>query len=385
MNNIKLRPSLAPVAKQCSSAMFQDPERPEIRTSALEVFSNSGTALHAVFKDIIYPGLALTDEALMPYLDKYNVTLQGYYGIGWRAKQIQEKWQKVAHFYQGAQLEQTISCTLKNGYVLTGTPDLFAVNSEFGVIFDLKTGERDYDAFPQIEMYALILHKKYGAMGVKEYFGGLFYPMLEKYTNQKITVEYLDHLEDWWCNKMLFAGISYTTGPLCNVCPRLLSCQAMIRSVDPMAAELRLDREITPHDIKKFRPTIKMMEKMVENYKLVERALLDRFGVIDLGNGYELFLKEDFRDHLNTIESWRILTEEYQIPPVEILKGMKLSKEAVKESARCISVPRDRERGLGVMQKKLFAALDAGGAMEKVPRKEVSMRPQPESQLTKET
>lgn len=372
--NIHLRPSLAPIAKICPSAMYRDANKPEIRSASLQVYSASGTALHAVFKDLIYPGKALSDEALVPYTEKYNVTLQGYYGIGWRAKQIETKWQKVSQYYQGAQLEQTISCTLKNGYVLTGTPDLFSVNSEFGMIFDLKTGETEYDAFPQIEMYALILHKKFGANGVKEYFGALFYPMLEKYTNRKITAQDLDELEDDWCRRIDAAGISYTTGPQCAICPRILSCQAMVRTVDPMCAELRLEREITPFDIQKFRPAIKLMEKYVENYKVLEKALLERFGVIDLGDGYELYFKEMFRDHLKTQEAWRILTEEYQIPAAKLLEGMKMSKECVKEAARVISVPKTRDRGLGVMQKKIFASLEEQGAIEKVPRKEVSMR-----------
>jgi hypothetical protein len=373
--SIALRPSLAPVAKICPSAMFRDAARPEIRTAALEAFSNSGTALHAVFKDIIYKGLPVTQEALIPYCDRFNVTMDGYFGILWRAKQVAEKWEKVAQFYQNAQLEQTISCTLKNGYVLSGTPDLFAINADFGVIFDLKTGEGGYDYFAQVEMYALILHKKYGALGVKEYFAGLFYPMLEKYTNRKISAEYLDELEDSWCKRIDLAGVSYVMGPMCAICPRLVSCQAIIRTIDPLAAELRIEREITPYDIAKFRPGIKVMERIVERFKEVEKALLEQFGIIDLGDGYELFMKEDFADKLRPVESWRILTEEYKIPPEEIIKQLKFTKSAVKESARVISVPRDRNRGLAVTQTRIIKSLEEQGAIEKVPRREVSMRP----------
>lgn len=371
---IRLRPSLGPAAKQCPSSMYHDPKKPHIGSSAFKVQSKLGTALHDVFKTRIYGGLSIKDEDLVPFVEKHNVTIAGYYGLGWRARQIAEKWSKVAGFYEGAKLETEIACTLKNGFPLRGTPDLFAVNSEFGVVFDLKTGESDYDYLAQVELYALILHKRFGAQGVKEWYVALFCPMLEKYTNVRLTAEYLDQLEDFYCKSMDEAGVKYVMGANCPICPRLLSCQAMIRSVDPMAAELRSGRDITPYDIAKFRPVVKLMEQMIDNYKLVEKSLLERVGIIDLGNGYELFIKEDFQDKLKAPDTWRILTEEFQIPPQAILEHMKMTKTAVKESAQAIAVKRDKQKGLGVTQTRIFKALDEQGAIEKVPRKEVSMR-----------
>jgi hypothetical protein len=372
--NIRLRPSLGPVAKQCPSAMFHDPRRPDIRTSAHLVQSTTGTALHDIFKERTYRGLPLRDEDLAPYAEKHNVALTGYYGIGWRARQVAEKWAKIAPFYEGAQLETEIACVLKNGFPLRGTPDLFKVNAEFGVILDEKYGESEYDFMAQVELYALILHKRYAAQGVKEWYCALFCPMLEKYVNVKLTAEYLDKLEDKYCEAMNLAGVSYVTGPACPICPRLLSCQAMIRSVDPLNTELRSGRDITPYDIAKFRPSVKLMEQMVEHYKAVERAVLERVGVIDLTNGYELYFKEDFRDQIRPAEAWKILTDEFRIPPEKIVANLKFPKSAVMESARAIAVARDKNKGLGVTQIRIFNALKEQGAVEKVPRKEVAVR-----------
>ncbi len=373
---ISLRPSLAPVAKICPSAMYQVPGRPEIRPVAQVGFSATGTALHAVFKDRIYPVQTITDADLSPYVERYNVELEGYYGIGWRARRVAEKWAPLAGFYQGAKLEQTITATLSNGFVLTGTPDLWNVFSEFGVVFDLKTGEKDLDAIPQVELYALILHKRFAALGVKEWYVAQFNPLLDKYTNIKITAAQLDELERFWVAHQERAGISYAIGPMCAYCPRMTSCPAMLKSIDPLAAELRADREVSPYDIAKFRPSILVMKKIVEMFEVAQKALLERHGIIDLGDGYELYMKEDFQDKLKPLESWKILTAEpFNIPAESILAELSMPKGAVKEAVRAIAVPRHREKGLGVMQKKVLDTLAASGAIEKVPRKEVSIRP----------
>jgi hypothetical protein len=329
-----------------------------------------------VFKDRIYPAQPVTDADLAPYIERYNLELEGYYGIGWRARKVAEKWAPLAGFYENAKLEQTITATLANGFVLTGTPDLWNVFSEFGVVFDLKTGEKDLDAIPQVELYALILHKRFAALGVKEWYVAQFNPMLDKYTNIKISAAQLDELEKFWVAHQTRAGISYVIGPMCAFCPRMNSCPAIIKSIDPLCAEMRADREVGPYDIAKFRPAIQVMKKMVEMFELAQKALLEKHGIIDLGDGYELYLKEDFQDKLKPLESWNILTSEpFNIPAERILAELSMPKGAVKGAVRAIAVPRHREKGLGVMQKKVLDALAASGAVEKVIRKEVSIRP----------
>jgi hypothetical protein len=154
------------------------------------------------------------------------------------------------------------------------------------------------------------------------------------------------------------------------------SCPAIIKSIDPLCAEMRADREVGPYDIAKFRPAIQVMKKMVEMFELAQKALLEKHGIIDLGDGYELYLKEDFQDKLKPLESWNILTSEpFNIPAERILAELSMPKGAVKGAVRAIAVPRHREKGLGVMQKKVLDALAASGAVEKVIRKEVSIRP----------
>lgn len=382
-NHIRLRPSLAPVVRQCPSAMYVDPKVPEIRTADGEVFSTTGTALHDVFKQLIYTGKPLTREALIPFAERHNVAMEGFFGIEWRAKQIAEKWEKVSKWYQGAQLEERISCTLSNGYELAGTPDLFQVVGEYALVFDLKTGEKELDYTPQIELYALILWKRHQALGMKRVFGALFAPMLNKFTNQEITEQRLEHVEEFYTKAMAFAGITYVIGPMCQFCPRLLSCPAMVRSVDPMVADLREGRELSALDIKQFRPAMRYLKQIVERYEEVERALVERMGTIDLGDGYELYLRTDMEDKIKPVDAFRILTGElFKIPPEKVLEGMKISKTAVKEAARAIAVPRSRENGLGVTQVKLLTALESAGATYKKPKTYVSSRPIPDKQIT---
>lgn len=373
--HINLRPSLAPVAKQCPSAMYVDPQRPEIRTAESEVFSTTGTALHAIFKELVYPGLPVTEAALLPYAERFQVAMEGYFGILWRAKKVEVWWKKVAQWYQGAVLEERISCTLSNGFELAGTPDLMNVVGEFGLILDLKGGQKEMDYMPQVELYALIAWKRNQALGIKKFYGAIFAPMLDKYTNEEISAERLAHVEEFWVKHMAFAGVSYVMGPMCAVCPRLLSCPAMAKSIDPMAGELRHGRDITALDIKAFRPTARYLKQLLERYEEVERALVERMGVIDLGDGYELYLRTDMEDKLKPIEAFHVLTGEFRIPAEKVLEQMKISKTGVKEAARAIAQARSRENGIGATQVKILKALEAQGATYQKPKVYVSTRP----------
>jgi len=373
--HIALRPSLAPVVKQCPSAMYVDPNMPVMRTSTNDVFSKTGTALHDVFKEVIYPGHAITVEALLPIAARYEVAMEGYFGIIWRAKKIAEKWSKLAGFYQGATLERKLSATLSNGYVLEGTPDLFSVHGEFAVVNDLKTGEKEFDYFAQVELYALMIWKQNQALGLKKVYGALFHPMLDKFTNEEISEDRLRHVEDYYTKMMLFAGMNYVTGPACAICPRLLTCPAIKKSVDPMITDMRSGREVTALDIKAWRPMVKYLEKCVENYKVIEHALLERMGSIDLGDGYELYLKTDFQEKLKPLEAFHVLTGDFKIPPEKVIEQMKISKAAVDEAARAIAIPRDRAHGLGATKMKLHKALEEKGATYKKPRVSATTRP----------
>lgn len=374
--HIALRPSLAPVAKQCPSAMYVDPAHPEIRTVEGMVFSATGTALHDVFKEIIYPGLPLTEAALLPFVERHQVVMEGYFGILWRAKRLEERWKKVAQWYQGATLEQRISCTLSNGYELAGTPDLVQITDKgFGLVLDLKSGEKEMDYMAQVELYALIAWKRNQALGVNEFYGAIFAPMLDKYHNEKITAERLAWVEEFWVKAMAFAGVQYVMGPMCAVCPRLLTCPAMVKSVDPMVAEVRSGREITALDIKAWRPTAKYLKTILERYEEVERALVEHMGTIDLGDGMELYLKTAMEDKLKPVETYHVLTGEFRIPPEKVLENMKVSKEGVKEAARAIAQARSRENGIGATQVKIMKALEAQGATYKKPKVSVQARP----------
>lgn len=365
--------------------MFLPPGAPEV-VDPPTVFSACGTALHAVFKDLIFPGKPFAEADLQPYCKKFDVTLQGYYGIAWRAFQIRDKWQTVAQWYQdNPRREKRISCTLKNGFVLEGTPDLFNVFATYAVVFDLKTGEAEVDYFPQVELYALILWKMFGATGLNQVHVALFSPMLEKYESRIFTAEYLAELEDLYIAAMEAAGIRYTPGPWCRWCKRLTSCPVNIRAIDPLCADIQSGRVITAADLAHMRPAIHVMEKIVESYKRVERALVDQQGTIELGNGYELYLKTWNKTVFKPKETLALLLGE-GIPMDKIVERIGFTKEDIKELARESPklVPRSKENGIGAIQSRLLAALEKSGATEEKPMTQIAQRQTPDHQLPKE-
>ncbi len=364
--------------------MYHPDGTPEV-TAPPTIFSQCGTALHAVFKDLIYPSIAFKEDDLKPYARKFEVTMQGYYGIAWRAFQIRDKWQKVAAWYKDAIQEKTIRCVLKNGFVLEGTPDLFQVFGNYAVIFDLKTGEAEVDYFPQVELYALILWKLWGAMGLEKVHVALFAPMLEKYESRVYTAEDLAAIEDHYIDNMEAAGVRYMPGPWCRWCKRLTSCPVNIKAIDPLCEDLKGGRELGPADLAHARPAIQVMERIVARYKEVERALVERLGIIDLGNGYELFIKTWQRAGFKSKETLAHLLAE-GIPMDAIVERLSFSKEDIKQLARESPklVLRTQKNGLGATQARILEELENAGAIEEKPQTQISQRRTPDHQIAKE-
>lgn len=381
---IRLRPSQGPVAKHCASSMYAPPGSIEV-SDPPTVFSSTGSALHKVFEDLIYPGKDITKELLIPYIRDFQVTMDGYFGIHWRANQIREKWAKVSSWYLNAKSEQRIECTLKNGFVLGGKPDLWNVFEDYAVVFDLKTGEGEDDYFPQVELYALILWKLYGALGLERVHVALFCPMLERYESRVFTAEYLANLEDAYVQAMSAAGIQYAPGPWCKRCRRLTGCPVIVKAVDPLCEDIHMSREVLPGDLARMRPAVAVMEKIIERFKLVEKGLVERFGTIDMGNGYELYQKTLMINSYRPKETLEYLLRE-GIPMDSIVGRLTFSKEDLKELARFHPQmkPRDKDNGLGATQARILNALQEQGATEEKPRKQIAQRPIPDTQIPQE-
>ncbi len=269
-----------------------------------------------------------------------------------------------------------------NSFVLEGTPDLFNVFATYAVVFDLKTGEAEVDYFPQVELYALILWKLWG---LEKVHVALFSPMLEKYESRVYTAEYLSELEDQYIAAMEAAGIRYVPGPWCRWCKRLTSCPVNLRAIDPLCADIQGGRVIAAADLAHMRPAIQVMEKIVAQYKALERALVERMGTIELGNGYELYLKTWNKTAFRPKETLGLLLAE-GIPMEKIVERMDFTKEDIKELARESPnmVPRHKEKGIGATQSRLLLELEKSGATEERPATQIAQRQKPDHQLPQE-
>lgn len=385
---LEFRPSMAPGFFQCPSYCYRVPGEPR-QASTPNVFSATGTALHRVFYEFIYPGIAMTEEKLKPIASELNVSMDGYYGIKWRAFQVLERWERLRAYYTSPFREQLIKATLKNGLAVEGTPDMYQLCGEHALVFDLKTGEQDVDYFPQLQIYALILYLMYGHTGLREFYCTVYSPMLEKYETRVYSAAFLEDLHDQLVARMDKAGHEYALGVHCKYCKRLTRCPEALNAIDPLCEKMRMVEikksgtgEIVPADIARMRPAVLVMEKVIERYKLIEKTLLDRFGVIDLGNGTELFYRVTPEAEFDPFKAYEVLRKLGQ--QLEgILAAMKINKTAVVELAKADAADR-KARGEGGTQKakvqEYLDAMYAAGACEDKPAKKVATRPLPITQ-----
>lgn len=359
ISDIRLRPSMGPIAKNCPASMFMPRSVPQIIDPPNAAMA-TGTALHEIFKDLVYPGHEISNDGLEDYCLRHNVVMDGFYGIGWRARQMAEKWAKVSQWYQDSELEVSLHVTLDNGFVLSGTPDLFKVYGDYAVVFDLKTGLSDMNYFPQVEIYAMMLWKMNAALGLKEVHVALFSPMLEKYESKRLSADYLAGVEREYIAAMEVAETRFCVGNHCRYCKRLTSCPAIRQQVEVILNEFSSgEKEIQPEDIARARPIVKAMGAMVAQYEATEKAIVERLKVVPIDGGYELALQKVEKKSYLPVPTYALLTKE-GVPADKVLEGMQITSESIDDLAGIVAPPRKK----GATQKRIKEELMTLGAVQ---------------------
>lgn len=363
-SEIFYRPSMSPGVSQCASFMWR-PDGLDIREEAGER-ADLGTALHELFYSHVYPRRIIDDFTLAQLADRHQVEVDGYEGITWRARKMEKEWQQLREFYLEARREEKIGYALPNGRKNEGTPDAWSIVGEgldrYACVLDLKTGEADYDHRSQLLDYCLIIHKVHG---IDEFYASVFNPIQDYYETWHWSSRDIEAWERELLRKMACAGKEFRTGPLCKVCPNLTLCPAHRRAILPFytppaggkPGSLPTHLKVTPEIIREVRPMMQHLAKVVGTYQELERGLLEQYGTIDLGEGYELALGTRYKKTYDVPRALPVFSK-MGIPQDRILQALKLTSTAVEELAATVAPPRGKGKTVQ-LAKDLLKGADA--------------------------
>jgi hypothetical protein len=99
------------------------------------------------------------------------------------------------------------------------------------------------------------------------------------------------------------------------------------------------------------------LAKVLEAYKDIERAMLDQFGTIELGNGQELALGTRYKKVYDVPKSIPVF-EKMGIGMERVLQSLRLTSEAVEELAATVAPPRAKGKTIQ-LAKDLLKGSDA--------------------------
>lgn len=341
--NLDLRPSKVPGFCQCPGfAVVADKPYRIIASDEDMKPATLGTALHAVFRDYITQNKATNAQNLAPYIEKYNVPYEGYMGLRRKAMVMEQNWGKhMAQFFNKPYREREVGYKIEGERVLKGTPDLFQLMGEYAMVLDLKTGEVDLDHMKQLETYALILFRLYENTGLQEVYCYQWNPVLESYNGVKFTAKQLEEFEKFLMsqatkitNKYPDVCLEYKIGVWCGYCENVEVCPAHRRAF--MQVEQMVPK-ITVEQISTVRPIIKAMGKIIKMYEDTEKALLTKYGTINLGNGYMLAYNDRHDRGYDVPATIRILSKDFGVPTDVIAKHLSIKSSSIDAIAKEIA------------------------------------------------
>lgn len=325
-----VRPSKMPAFEKCPSYCM----KPSAPSNVAGIPATIGQAIHAIFEKYTTNGEEITFDVLKKYASKYGVEVDGYMGLSRKCYKLDEKYRENAvQYFPNPEREKFMAYTMANGFKLKGTADLVQVHSDFGVVLDLKTGESEMmDNMPQIKTYALMLWRMSRHLGVHEVYGFVFNPVIDKYQIAVWTGAELEEYETFLMDQMTKIGKVFNEGSHCTWCPNLTSCPKHLNSCKALLADSGL-LNLIPEQIGEIRPKIIHLKQLIKEYDEFEKNLVEAQGIIDLGDGTEIYLKErsakkfDTATVINKIYEYR----DDQINLVDYLgKHLKISTTAIK-------------------------------------------------------
>jgi hypothetical protein len=236
---------------------------------------------------------------------------------------------------------------------LTGQADLVSLVDKQIRILDWKSGYGDYDHRPQGRAYARsALEELPDAESV--YFAVLNIRSgnLEPY--QWARQEVLD----WWerTARTVIDQETFRPGDWCRFCPRALECPALLqaaRSAAVICSHVPEPLELSPEMIGRLYDGGKLLAPILErSHGLVKAHVAASGGVLPLGDGRELWVKEEERKEIQATPS--AIGEMHEATrgaaPETILK---VRKGELEKAVRAIAPPRQGAKQFRTLMEKL--------------------------------
>lgn len=359
--NIYYRPHKAGLARQCPSSLLCSPDI-KIRSEA-GLPAILGRAGHYTYENYISQGVVIEPHVINEIAIKFAVDVNGFNGLGWRVYKLQDKHRRLVEKKMINQLivERPIPVRLENGYEYTSIPDAIEAFGSWGIVVEVKMGIIDTGWMEQGLSYCLSMLKQFGDTGMGKFYVVLMAPILDYYEVKSFTTEQVLEYEQFIIGQIDKAGKEYCRGDKCQYCPNLLHCQAVGDDIDLYSKdfiETKGRGQIDLAKIAQWRPIMKAMKKIYETYDKAEKVLLNQCGTIDLGNGKELFLRDEARRKYDVSKTIPIMVDEFHVEREDFVKKLEISSESIKELSDAVAPPKGKGKQLQAIKDR-FKAEDA--------------------------
>lgn len=377
---IYYRPHKAFLAEQCPSSLLRNPKF--IPKQQVGVPAHLGTACGYAFEHFIVPRQAIEDENIIEIAKMHNVEVDGYNGLKWRVYKLQNAYAKVLEkgYFRTPIAEEEWQIALKNGYQYRCFADLYEIHAPWGVVLELKMGKVDTGWEYQARDYAMAMIKKFQDLKLTHVYSIVFAPIVDYYNVTKFTIEELLALEDKLLSTMGKVGEQYVTGDGCEYCDNLLSCPGIKRQIDPVSKDIMAAggiQKISGDDIRKWRATIKGMKKICDTYDSAEKLILGREGSVDLGNGKELYLRDQYTKEVDAGKAISVLVDDFKVERQDFISKLDITNKNIEILSDSIAPSNGKTK----MRKAVWDLLEEKGAMKKVLSHVKATRPIPKDKL----
>jgi len=358
MKNIYYRPHKAGLARQCPSSLLCSPDV-KIRSEA-GLPAILGRACHYVYQNYISQGTVLEPHIINETAIKFAVEVNGFNGLGWRVYKLQENHKKLIEKRMISKpiVERPIVVKLDNGYEYTSIPDAIEAFGNWGIVLEIKTGTIDTGWMEQGLSYCLSMMKEFQNTGMERFYVVIMAPVLDYYEVKSFTIEQVLAYEKFIIEQIEKAGKEYCRGKLCEFCPNLLHCQAVGDDIDLYSKDFidtKQRGQIDMAAIAKWRPTMQAMKKIYETYDKAEKLLLTQVGSIDLGDGTELYFKEERRRTYDVSKVIPIMVDEFGITREDFVKKLEISSESIKNLSDATAPLRAKGKQLQAIKDRMMA------------------------------
>lgn len=176
--------------------------------------------------------------------------------------------------------------------------------------------------------------------------------------------------------QLALVGKEYGPGEHCGFCPRRHECAALRKCMQSTAELLKGSKGnlTTAEDLARVYPQRRLMDKYLKMYDHALDAYLDEHGSLPLGDGTEVYIREEPRREVDVQTAWPVLAEALTVE--QLAMCVKLGVTAISEAVKQVVRDEYAEKGekvpkgeLGKAVKVMWEQLGEAGAVSEIIRR----------------